>query len=714
MHNAPARLQVELPTQSLALGAFDIHLDAERHQLTVVRREQPTRPVWQTVAGRSFLAFARDRRRFRFARGSFRIHHRIVESHPASAIDRVAQHEETVEFSGPLAGTGSRYTLRLTDLGNGVGITVETNTAAHAGATMRSRLTFALAPNAGIYGFGAQYSVLDLRGRLLPIWSQEQGHGRGLQPLSRWVNLFAPGSAGDWHTTYTAVPYFVTSDARSFAVDGYAYCEFDMRERGVVTVDHFAPRMAARAYDAGTPADVVRAHTQHCGRMPELPPWIHQGAVVRAGGGSAAVRQRLASLRRAGVPVAALWIEDWCGKRQTVTGSRLWWNWEPDADLYPDWPDLVAQLRDDGVRVLSYYNPFLVDAGRKPNHRDNLFAEAERRGLLVRTRRGRPYFIGQGGFRAALLDLSNPEARSWIEARMRAQLALGVGGWMNDFAEALPPDCVLHSGEDPLTFHNRYPEMWASVAREAVRNAGCEGDAVFFSRSGAMRSPAASTLFWLGDQTVTWDAHDGLASVVVGLLSSGLSGYALNHSDIGGYFSLNLPGLRYVRTPELYCRWAELAAFTTVFRTHDTNQPGANHQYDSDARTLAHFAAMARLYIALAPYRAAVVREATSTGLPVARHLLLHYPNDPEVIGLDRQFLLGSDVLVAPVLHPDHNRVRLYLPEGSWTHLWSGRTYDSDGQWIEVAAPIGQPAAFYRSDAAVAASLAPLRLPSSR
>ena len=135
-------------------------------------------------------------------------------------------------------------------------------------------------------------------------------------------------------------------------------------------------------------------------------------------------------------------------------------------------------------------------------------------------------------------------------------------------------------GEDPISAHNRYPEMWAKLNRDFVEewktkrageeHEGSEEDLVFFMRAGFRNSPKWAMLFWEGDQMVSWQANDGIKSSVVGLLSSGISGYAYNHSDIGGYCAVKLPFcLNYTRSEELLLRWMELNAFTSVFRTHE-------------------------------------------------------------------------------------------------------------------------------------------------
>ena len=124
-------------------------------------------------------------------------------------------------------------------------------------------------------------------------------------------------------------------------------------------------------------------------------------------------------------------------------------------------------------------------------------------------------------------------------------LGTGACGWMCDFGETLPLDAKLSGGQDPHQYHSLYPEIWAQLNGDAISNASRNSaacspdDTVFFMRSGNVQSPSVARLFWLGDQTVTWDSHDGLGTVIIGMLTEGLSGYSLTHSDIGGYTAID-------------------------------------------------------------------------------------------------------------------------------------------------------------------------------
>jgi alpha-glucosidase len=200
-------------------------------------------------------------------------------------------------------------------------------------------------------------------------------------------------------------------------------------------------------------------------------------------------------------------------------------------------------------------------------------------------------------------------------------------------------------------------------------------------------------LLWGGDQSVDFSRHDGLVTVICGALSSGLLGNAYHHSDIGGYTSL----FGNVRTPALLMRWAEMAAFTPVMRSHEGNRPRENLQIDQDPEVLSHFARMTRIYRFLAPYLKSLSAEAVERGLPVQRPLFLHYQEDRQTYAIQDSYLYGADMLVAPIWQAAQETRSVYLPKGElWVHVWTEEVFEG-GQEVEVAAPTGKPAVFYRA-----------------
>jgi alpha-glucosidase len=698
----------DIPRGPHQIGEFSVVLETGPSLsdvvLSVTHNSRPDRILWQSIPGASFLATAEGEETVTESSGHFFIKDQIEGLHSDQAIDSIEKRQSTLVVGGRLTrggdSEGVAYTLTFSPMTeNRLRFEVEVEEPYD-----RVYLTYASSPEERFFGFGTQYTYFDKKGHKVPIFIQEQGIGRGEQPIT-WAADWQADAGGSPYTSGASVPHYITSQMRSLFLENYEYSSFDLREQDRVQVEVFSSRMTGQILSGETPVELIERYTEYSGRMRPLPEWILGGAVVGLQGGTDKVLDAYDELKALGTPVAALWLQDWVGQRETSFGTQLWWNWELDHDHYPGWDQLREQLERDDVRLMTYIGPWLADDVKKEkeNHRRNLFEEAERRGYLVKDRQGEPYRVKTTDFSAAFVDLTNPEARDWIKDVIKEELiGNGASGWMADFGEGLPYDAVLFSGANPESYHNRYAEEWAEINREAIREAGRGEDIVFFNRAGYTRSPRYSTLFWLGDQLVDWDEHDGIKSAVTGLLSSGLSGYSLEHSDIGGYTTIDHRLLKYHRSKELLLRWIELAAFTTVFRTHEGNRPKVNHQIYSDEETLRHFSRFAKIYASWKPYRIELVKEASETGLPVVRHPFVHYPDDPEVYGLDYQFMVGRNLMVAPILDPGKEKVEVYLPAGRWVHLWSGRKYGSldKGIYETVRAPIGEPAVFYeeRSD----------------
>ena len=537
-----------------------------------------------------------------------------------------------------------------------------------------------------VFGGGEQYRKVNLRGERVVNFVSEHIKASTIlekallpRPLYREKEHASIGS-------YAPMPVFVTDSGRmllfSTGADGWAEFGEDFY---TFSFDACPERLTLWQADSYAALSALLAK-----KLPNrqyLPDWCREGMILGVQGGTEKILEKTFAMLDAGAAVCGVWSQDWSGFNRTVMGYQVWWNWEVDEKLYPGLKDAITRLNGRGVRFLAYINPYLVKGGR-------LYELCKSRGYLIRRADGGVYHIKSTTFDAGMLDLTNPEAVSYIKETLIKQnmLALGVSGWMADFGEYLPVDCVLYDG-DPKELHNRWPVLWAKINREAIEEYGAK-DAMFFMRSGYLGVQEYAPVLWNGDQHTDTTKDYGLPCVMPASFSLGFSGVTMIHCDIGGFFSFG----KLRRNGELFTRWMEMAAFSLLMRSHESIRPWANAQFDAE-KVLPHTVRLTQLHRALRPYLDRCV-EGASRGLPALR------PDFWEAMdyGESRDeyaYFLGDDLFVAPVirLHTSHRKV--WLPEGKWVHFWTGKACRG-GRAVTVKAPLGQPPVFYRQDSAFA------------
>lgn len=693
-----------LPTTTLQTPNFEVTWNADQRVLQIWSDQTERRLEWSSIPGESFVHLTADKDDFKEVRGSFFIKQQVRKKYPLQFVEYFMRVEEQLRIGGRLYTQDPKtyvfFELRFEET-DSQRLKFELITDA-TDEVNRVFLTYATAANEKFFGFGTQFSHFNMKGKRLPIWVSEQGIGRGRQPLTWLVDRFAK-SGGKWYTSYAPSPHYITSKLRSLYLSTYEYAVFDLRHAEKVQISLRSNTMHGEIISGESPIELIEAYTEFAGRMPPLPDWFNRGAVIGMQGGTDKVYDVWKKLDEANTPIAAFWLQDWVGQRKTSFGKQLWWNWELDRDHYPNWDSLRLDLLADSIQVMGYINPFLIDPSDKPNVRKDFLKDASLLQILAKdsTREFIEFTITD--FPAYLVDVSHPIGRQFLVQTIRDHMMTeGLSGWMADFGEAYPMEAVPADRKvSAYSYHNKFPETWAAVNKLAVA-ADTVLDLIYFNRSGYSRSPQLNRLFWLGDQLVSWDEHDGIKTAVTGLLSSGLSGFSLNHSDIGGYTTLTNKPLNIVRSPELLKRWTELNAFTAAFRTHEGNRPEVNAQVYDDEASVEHFARFARLFARLAPYRKQLMHDAHQRGLPLVRHPFIHYPDITELQDITyEQFMLGPDVMVAPVLDPDTDQVEIFLPEGNWVRAFDNILIESRGATFTVDTPIGKPAVFYKEGSEV-------------
>ena len=534
--------------------------------------------------------------------------------------------------------------------------------------------------NEAVFGGGEQYRQTNLRGETIVNFVSE--HIKAVTIIEKAL-LPRPLYAPKKHSaigSYAPMPVFVTdrgrlilfdtaSDGKSIFGDGFYTFEFDDCPKSLTL-------LCGDSFDAL--AGQLRARIEN---RQYLPDWCFDGMILGIQGGTQTILDKTFAMLDAGAKVCGVWSQDWSGENRTVMGKQVWWNWEVDETLYPDLKGAIAKLNARGVRFLAYINPYLVKDSR-------LYNECKEKGYLITHTDGSIYHIKSTTFDAGMLDLTNPDAVRYTKDVLikRNMLDLGVSGWMADFGEYLPVDCVLHDG-DPRKLHNLWPVLWAKLNREAIEEYGAK-DIMFFMRSGYVGIQTYAPVLWNGDQHTDTTKDYGMPCVMPASFSLGFSGVPMVHCDIGGFFSFG----KMKRNEALFTRWMEMCTFSLLMRSHESIRPWANAQFDAQG-VKAHTVRLTNIHAAIKPYL--VHCEALAkAGLPVMR------PDFYEAMDHQKSrdmysYFLGEDLFVCPVIKRHARNRQVFLPAGDWIGFWTGKPYAGNAAYT-VPAPLGQTPVFYK------------------
>jgi alpha-glucosidase (family GH31 glycosyl hydrolase) len=492
--------------------------------------------------------------------------------------------------------------------------------------------------------------------------------------------------------TYFPLPWVLSTRGYGLSIDQDELSYVRLRESPQQwSIEAEADRLCYTVYAGPAPLDALRRYTTATGRQPAperwfFGPWYQTGHANHV---PLAEEQRQAEVL-GDAPASA--AETHC--RYLPMGE--------DRGHEDSERERTAFFHSCGMAVLSYINPFVGAEYAEA------FRPAADAGALQRERSGRPYVFPAyaGGREPPQADetqydfTSGSAAACWADIARRITAA-GHDGWMEDFGEYTPLDVVTASGATGTAAHNRYPTEFHAAAASAA--AGLERTLgrrlARFARSGWTGTAAVTPIVWSGDHTTSW-GFDGLASAVTCGLSMGASGVAMWGSDTGGFMS-TLDRL----TPELLRRWIQFSAFCPVMRTKSSGLeiPAHDRPQIWDPDILPSWRRWARWHTRLNDYLMAAYDAYRATGRPIMCALELAYPDLGPV---PDEYLLGEDLLVAPVLRPGDEAGtvsrRVVLPAGRWADLFRpGRSFAGPGM-IEVTAGPDQIPVFIRAGAAVA------------
>jgi alpha-D-xyloside xylohydrolase len=336
-----------------------------------------------------------------------------------------------------------------------------------------------------------------------------------------------------------------------------------------------------------------------------------------------------------------------------------WVNFQWDARVFPDPEGMLRRLKERGLRICVWINPYI-------GQRSPLFDEGMAGGYLVKRPDGDVWQWDKWQSGMGLVDFTNPDACRWYGDKLRSLVDMGVDCFKTDFGERIPTDVVYSDGSDPFKMHNYYTYLYNKTVFAVLEEKLGKGQATVFARSattGGQQFP----VHWGGDSTATFES---MAESLRGGLSLSLSGFGFWSHDMGG-FELTAP-------PAVYKRWCAFGLLSSHSRLHGAQSYRVPWLFDEEAVDVLRF--FTELKCRLMPYLYAAAVEAHTAGTPVMRPMILEFPDDPASDTLDRQYMLGGALLVAPVLRFD-GVVDYYLPAGRWTHLLTEEVVEG-GRWV--------------------------------
>ncbi|WP_084075362.1 alpha-xylosidase [Demequina sp. NBRC 110052] len=491
-----------------------------------------------------------------------------------------------------------------------------------------------------IYGLGERFGAFVKNGQSVDTWNADGGTSS--------------------EQSYKNIPFYLSSKGYGVFVNHPEHVSFEVGSEAVERVQFSTAGESLEYFViAGpTPADVVRRYTELTGRPPRVPAWsfgLWLTTSFTTEYDEATVTSFVDGMAERDIPLSVFHY-DCFWMREFNWTDGVW-----DERVFPD-PDLMLKRmhEDKGLQVSAWINPYIAQRGR-------MFREGVEGGYLVKRPDGSVWQWDQWQAGMALVDFTNPDARAWFQDFVRTLVRQGVDAIKTDFGERIPTDVVWHDGTDPLTMHNLYTQLYNEAVYEVLVEEKGEGEAVLFARS-ATAGGQTMPVHWGGDNSSSFVSMAESLRGGLSLLSSGF-----------GYWSHDIGGFEGTPDAAVFKRWLAFGLMSSHSRLHGSSSYRVPWAFDDEAVDVAR--TFTKLKLTLAPYLYAASVQTSETGLPMMRPMFMAFPGDPATQHLDRQYMLGDDLLVAPVF-TEAGDVSFYLPDGTWTSLLTGERVEG-GRWVQ-------------------------------
>ena len=481
-----------------------------------------------------------------------------------------------------------------------------------------------------IYGLGERFTPFVRNGQSVDMW---QGDG---------------GTASD--LAYKNIPFFLSNKGYGVLVDNEGDISYEIASEKVERIQ-FSAEGERLDYYFIAGSDPMDALTRYCGLTgkPALPPawsfglWLTTSFTTNYD--EATTSSFIEGMKERDIPLHVFhfdcyWMEayEWCN-----------FKWDPAT--FPDPVGMLKRYHDKGLHICVWINSYI---GQK----SPLFAEAARNGYLIRRSDGSIWQSDLWQPGGAVVDFTNPGAVEWYQSKLKALLDMGVDCFKTDFGERIPVrDIVYYDGSDPVKMHNYYTFLYNKAVFDLLVRERGVGEAVLFARSataGGQQFP----VHWGGDSTATFAS---MRESLRGGLSLASSGFAFWSHDIGGF--------EQTASADVYKRWCAFGLLSTHSRLHGSQSYRVPWLFDDEACDVLRY--FTKLKCTLMPYLYGQAVRAAEEGRPVMRPMFLAFPKDLAAMVLDKQYMLGDTLLVAPVFK-ESGDVDYYLPEGTWINVQTG------------------------------------------
>ena len=489
-----------------------------------------------------------------------------------------------------------------------------------------------------VYGLGERFAAYVKNGQSIDMWNADGGTAS--------------------EQTYKNIPFYMTNRGYGVFVEDTSDVSFEVASEKVERVQ-FSAEGETIVYDViygGTPKAVLDGYTALTGRPALMPAWsfgLWLSTSFTTNYDEKTATSFIQGMADRDIPLSVFHFDCFWMK------GFNWCDFTWDEETFPDPVGMLKRYHDRGLHLCCWINPYIGQASP-------LFREGMEHGYLLKKTNGDVWQTDLWQAGMGILDVTNPDARAWYCDHLRKILRMGVDCLKTDFGERIPvKDIAYFDGKDPLHMHNYYSFLYNKMVFDLLKEERGEGEAILFARSATAGSQQFP-VHWGGDNSASY----------VSMAETLRAGLSMSHSGFG-FWSHDISGFEQTAPADVYKRWAAFGLLSSHSRLHGSSSYRVPWLFDEESCDVVR--KFTRLKCRLMPYLYGAAVEAHEHGTPMMRPMMLEFPDDPACDTLDRQYMMGESLLVAPVFHAD-SHVDYYLPDGLWTSLLDGRKVQG-GHW---------------------------------